>query len=65
MLILAGLRLIQTAHTERKSFDREDKVYTAWLIGCYAGKIKKPPQKIQKPVAETDEDVDVEELDED
>ncbi|XP_022913351.1 rod outer segment membrane protein 1-like [Onthophagus taurus] len=39
-IVLIGMRLVQTGHSERKSFDREERLYTCWLFGCYAGKTK-------------------------
>ncbi|KAK9700654.1 Tetraspanin family [Popillia japonica] len=56
LAVLCGLRLIQTGHSERKGFDREDKVYTCWIIGFYAGRsrFKPPPPPLKSP--ETDDE---------
>lgn len=46
VVLVVGLRFLQTAHFERFMFEAHDRLYTAWIFGCA---VKKPSKESNLP----------------
>lgn len=40
MTIVCGVRFLQTGHYEKSRYSGDERAYTIWLLGCYAGRKK-------------------------